>query len=107
MDSDLDIVYRNPEYHLSHGEVDFEVWEYITYGLSHIISDACAQTIAAWWHSPGSPLSTVLSTMGAVTKDMSISDFASEREYNQCEQREQQELKALEMYIKDRQRVKN
>jgi hypothetical protein len=105
MDSDLNIVYRNPEYHLSHGEVDYEVWEFRTYG--HTISDACAQTIASWWHSPGSPLSTVLSTMGAVTSDMEISHFAGQHEFDMSDEREQQELKALDMYIKSKQKGKN
>lgn len=104
MDSELSIVYRNPEYHLSQGEVDYEVWEYVTYG--NTISDACAQTIASWWHSPGSPLSTVLSTMGAVTADMDISHFAGQHEYDMADAKSQQELKALQMYIRAKQKVR-
>lgn len=101
----MDIVYRNPQFHLSTNEVAFEVWEWLQFG--NLISDECAQTIASWWHSPGYPLSTVLSTMGAVTADMSIRDFVSERDYNASLERDQQELDALEMYIKDRQKVRN
>jgi hypothetical protein len=105
MNSNLDIVYKNWEYHLSSAEVDFEVWEFGWHG--DVISDACAQTIASWWHSPGSPLSTVLSTRGAITSDMSIRDFASQLEYDNCAERERNELDALEMYIETRQKVKN
>ena len=105
MDDSLHIVYRNPEFHLSELEVEYEIWEYVLYG--HVISDACAQTIASWWHSPGSPNSTCLSTMGAVTDDMSIRDFASEREYDACDDQSRNELDALEKYITTRQKVKN
>lgn len=42
-----------------------------------VISDRMAQTIAAWWHSPASPYSTVLSTMGQVDRYMSLSDFGN------------------------------
>ena len=40
-----------------------------------VINDRAAQTIASWWHSPGHPYSTVLSTMGRVDRYMSLSDF--------------------------------
>jgi len=99
------IVYRNWEFHLSNDEVEFEVWEFFRFGT--MISDACAQTIASWWHSPGSPNSTTLSTMGAVTDDMGISDFASQSEYDNANRTNQQELDALKAYIADRQKVRN
>lgn len=99
------IVYRNWEFHLSDAEVEFEVWEFFRFG--NVISDACAQTIAAWWHSPGSPNSTVLSTMGGVTDDMAISDFASQSEYGSADRTQQQELDALKAYIADRQKTRN
>lgn len=101
----MDIVYRNPQFHLSGGEVDFEVWEWLQYG--HLISDECAQTIASWWHSPGYPLSTVLSTMGAVTSDMSIRDFATENEYNASDDHGREALDALAAYIAEKQKVRN
>lgn len=99
------IVYKNWEFHLSNDEVEFEVWEFFRFG--NVISDACAQTIAAWFHSPASPNSTVLSTMGGVTDDMDISDFASQKEYDSHNRTEQQELDALKAYILDRQKVRN
>ena len=101
----MEFVYKNPEWHLTHNEVEFEVWEFLIYG--NVISDACAQTIASWRHSPGSPLSTVLSTMGAVTADMTIRDFASVKEYEATTRERQQELDALAAYLKDRQKVRN
>jgi|SRR5213076_2082627 len=99
------VVYSNWEFHLSHDEVEFEVWEFHRFG--DVISDACAQTIASWWHSPASPNSTMLSTMGKVTDDMSISDFASQKEYDTANRTTQQELDALAKYIAFRQKVKN
>lgn len=101
----MGIVYRNWEFHLSTDEVEFEVWEFFRFG--NVISDACAQTIASWWHSPSSPNSTVLSTMGAVTDDMSLSDFASQKEYESADRTNQQELDALKAYIADRQKTRN
>lgn len=44
------------------------------------ISDQTAQTIAAMFHSPGN-LSTLLSTMGQVSDDMTIEDFCTQQEY--------------------------
>lgn len=101
----MNIVYRNPEFHISQGEVDYEVWESDNYG--HPISDACAQTIASWWHSPASPNSTALSTMGAVTDDMEIGDFVSPKEYQDATQEERDELDALAVYIAEKQKVRN
>jgi hypothetical protein len=99
------VVYRNPEFHLTPGEVDYEVWEYHTYG--HHISDACAQTIASWWHSPASPNSTRLSTMGVVMDDTSIYDFTSQGEYDEQLGDSREQLDALSAYIQDKQKVKN
>lgn len=99
------VVYSNWEFHLSHDEVEFEVWEFHRFG--DVISDACAQTIASWWHSPASPNSTMLSTMGKVTDDMCISDFAGQHEFDMADRASQQELLALKAYIATRQKVKN
>ena len=98
-------VYQNEEYHITSEEVEFEVWEFFRFG--NVISDACAQTIASWWHSPSSPNSTALSTMGAVTDDMTISDFASQKEYENADRTSQQELDALKAYIAARQKTRN
>lgn len=100
-----EIVYKNWEFHLTHAEVEYEVWEYFYFGS--VISDACAQTIASYWHSPGSPNSTALSTMGAVTDDMCLSDFASALEFANAKEGDKQELTALQAYILDRQKVRN
>ena len=102
---DINIVYRNPQFHLANDVVYFEIWEWRIYG--HIISDACAQTIASWWHSPGSPLSTVLSTMGAVTSDMSIRDFVTQDQFDLAELLDRDALKALDAYIVEKQKVRN
>ena len=101
----MNIVYRNWEFHLSTDEVEFEVWEFFRFG--EMISDACAQTIASWCHSPSSPNSTALSTMGAVTDDMSISDFVSDKEYGMTDVKGQHCLDALKAYISDRQKTRN
>jgi hypothetical protein len=98
------IVYQNRgQYHLSSHEVEFEVWESMAYG--HVISDACAQTIASWWHSPRSPNSTAPSTMGAVTDDMTLSDFATQHEYSSCTKQMADALDALVKYIETKQRT--
>ena len=99
------IVYRNHEYHLSEDEVMFEVHEFVR--NREIISDACAQTIASWWHSPASSNSTALSTMGAVTDDMCISDFAGQNEYDMADKETKQSLRAIDAYVKDRQKGHN
>lgn len=100
----MTVVYKNWEFHLSQDEVEFEVWEFFRFG--EMISDACAQTIASWWHSPGSPNSTMLSTMGAVTDDMDICNFASQKEYGLTDKWGQECLDALKAYIADRQKVR-
>lgn len=43
-----------------------------------IISDAAAQTIAAWWHSPTQPLTTGLSTKGDVDRHLTLDMFFDE-----------------------------
>lgn len=42
-----------------------------------IISDAVAQTIASWWHSPAHPYSTLLSTQGKVDRYATLADFGN------------------------------
>jgi len=64
-----------------------------------IITDECAQAIAAWWHSPGSPNSTALSTMGVVMCDTDLSDFATEKEYAEANGNDRMCLNALSQYI--------
>lgn len=87
---------------LSHPYVDeiaVEVQEFKSSGK--VISDASAQAIASWWHSPGSPNSTRLSTMGMVGIETSISDFCTESEYvsDYRLNSERDEVDALEAYI--------
>lgn len=66
-----------------------------------IISDAVAQTIAAWWHSPGEPYTTMLSTMGVVDRYTELSHFGTEA---QCTmERARMALRALGAYIVDKQ----
>lgn len=74
-----------------HAMLGHQEWNPITSGM--------AQTIAAWWHSPDSPNSTRLSTMGQVTSDMSIGDFEDPGAYP-VDSREHRELEALEHYIR-------
>lgn len=64
-----------------------------------IISDREAQTIAAQWHSPAEPLSTVLSTRGMVDMRMSRETFASDSEYNAASESDRKALDALAAYI--------
>lgn len=87
---------------LSHPYVDeiaVEVQEFKRSGK--VISDASAQAIASWWHSPSSPNSTRLSTMGMVGIETSISDFCTESEYvsDYRLNSERNEVDALEAYI--------
>jgi hypothetical protein len=97
----MNIVYQNKADHAFTYTVECEVDDFLKDGTT--ISDAVAQTIASWWHSPGSPLSTVLSTMGAVTDDMNIRDFANEQEYDNADFSQKLELDALNGYIEARQ----
>src|SRR6267142_3866162 len=100
-EAEMNIVYKNKVDHASTEWVAYDVDDFHMDGT--VISDASAQAIAAWWHSPGSPLSTVLSTMGAVTEDMHIHDFASPREYADSDFNDKLVLNALEAYIETKQ----
>lgn len=97
----MNIVYQGIWQESSTLQVEHEVDRFIQTG--EIISDAVAQTIASWWHSPSCPLSTVLSTTGAVTDDMNLRDFANAFEYDRADLSQRDELDALEAYIEDRQ----
>lgn len=66
-----------------------------------------AMSIAAWWHSPGKPNSTRLSTMGQVTCNMRMSDFASEDEYKAASYLDRRALEALDQFIQDAQNSGN
>ena len=78
-------------------EIAVEIQEFMSSGK--IISDACAQAIASWWHSAGSPNSTRLSTMGKVGIETTISDFCHESDYQVYSDEAISELRALEAYI--------
>lgn len=87
---------------LSHPYVDeiaVEVQEFKSSGK--IISDASAQAIASWWHSPAHPNSTRLSTMGIVGIETEITDFCTSAEYNSDYrlESERDEVDALHAYI--------
>lgn len=97
----MQIVYQNRVQHPNTDVVESQVHAWANGG--EIISDGAAQAIASWWHSPRSPNSTILSTMGAVTVDMCIEDFADYVEYLLHAFDEQTELDALEAYILDKQ----
>jgi len=77
------------------------------------ISDQEAQTIAAFWHSPDSPNSTLLSTQGKVSSDISILDFGNpalyrgyapkgheSEDHNRFMSEALMELEALDKYIR-------
>lgn len=68
------------------------------------ISDSVAQTIASWWHSPGRPNTTLLSSRGVVMSDTEIDDFADPEEYDNCEDFERKCLNALQHYIQTKKR---
>lgn len=78
-------------------EVVVEIQEFMSYGK--IISDGAAQAIASWWHSPGSPNSTRLSTMGRVGIETTLSDFCHESDHSVYPRYVLSELWALEAYI--------
>lgn len=63
------------------------------------ITDAVAQTIAAMWHSPGRPESTLLSTMGQVSDTMTMGDFATSSEYESADAMDKVCLDYLLTYI--------
>lgn len=67
-----------------------------------IISDAMAQTIASWWHSPRRMSTAALSTAGIVTSDADIDEFADPEEYDNCDDQDKQYLDALRDYIADK-----
>ena len=95
----MQIVYNGVSLtHLLSDEVDAQV--HVWNNTGELISDNAAQTIAAWWHSPGNE-SALLSTQGKVSASITIRDFASQEEY-ESEYRteiERLELDALEAYI--------
>lgn len=62
------------------------------------INDRAAQTIASYWHSPNSPYSTMLSTMGIVDRYTDITDFVNPADCTEYAR----ELDALDAYIKDK-----
>jgi hypothetical protein len=94
----MQIVYQNRTEHASPAVVDSQVSAWQDNGTT--ISDSVAQAIASYWHSPSSPNSTILSTMGAVTPDMSIEDFCSDSEYARIENIDNRwEVDALGDYI--------
>ena len=97
----MNIVYQGVWGATATYQVEAEVTNWLIHG--EIISDEVAQTIASWWHSPGYPQSTMLSTRGAVTDEMSICDFASGEEYDSVSLDDRHELDALEAYILDKQ----
>lgn len=87
--------------------------KYLAARTDVVIGDAMAQTIAAFWHTPGSPNSTLLSTQGKVSSDMSIEDFADISVYRDYTPKGHEhedhvrfmreslvELEALDQYIK-------
>ncbi len=84
------------------GHVDREIRE-LRDGARGIISDAVAQTIAAWWHSPARPLTTRLSTMGRVDMALTLDDFATEAARPQYDVPGQAALRALGAYIEHKQ----
>lgn len=92
---ELFIVHEAPiARHLS----DIAVLDMVATG--RIISDAAAQTIAAWWHSPAEPLSTVLSTMGKVDVRMTRETFCPDSEFAMLRMAEQDAANALAAYIR-------
>lgn len=95
--------------HLERGAAEAEVQEWQRTAAAYpnspsrhaIISDACAQSIAAWWHDSAWPYTTRLSTMGKVDRYLTIGDFT--RGAGPLALAEWPELQALEAYIKAKQ----
>lgn len=69
-----------------------------------MISPDIAMTIASWWHSPGSPNSTLLSTMGKVACDADMGDFATPAEYRSADNWNRWALDCLTVFIRNRQK---
>lgn len=66
------------------------------------ISDACAQTIAAWWHSGSNSYTMMLSSTGTVDLYTSLSDFGNPD--TDCETKfDAKALRALGAYIEAKQ----
>jgi len=78
-----------------------ECHEALTYG--EIISRDVAMVIASWWHSPASPNSTRLSTMGQVACDAELSDFATKKDFEKQNLWDKWALNCLAAFIKDAQ----
>jgi hypothetical protein len=100
------VVYENKTDHLTTDAVHSQVDMWFIYGADSEgpeISDAAAQTIASWYHSPANPNSTRLSTMGQVTDDMCLDDFVGAAEYLTGTFYDQMILDALESYIDSKQ----
>lgn len=75
------------------------VEEFSELGEYDIISDAAAQTIASWWHSPRRTWTAALSTAGIVSSETDIDDFADPEEYDNCEGWDKKFLDGLRVYI--------
>lgn len=86
--------------HLSESQVSLAVEAY--HGAGVIISDAVAQTIAAWWHSANGE-SAFLSTQGRITTTMTLDDFVSPLEYSAESVTNKRDLDALKAYIQHHQ----
>jgi len=93
--------------HLNSNELHFQLMQLNTRNsmLNGVeeITDAMAQTIASWYHSPSSPNSTLLSTMGKVSDDMDLRDFVSHAEYMSSGGFDRLCLNYLESYITSKQ----
>lgn len=95
---DMHVIYSAEFRHADSYYVEDWVKEFKLSGK--IIPDSVAQAIASYWHSPGSPQSTILSTMGKVTYEMTREDFATDAEYAALEYDcDRHELDALSAYL--------
>jgi hypothetical protein len=100
MSEEFHPIYKGLFGHADSYEVEDAVRDWVT--NKTLILDSVAQAIASYWHSPDSPQSTILSTQGVVTYEMTREDFASDAEYAALEfDCDKQELDALEAYIAD------
>lgn len=96
---ELFIVHSAPVNHLYTQDAMYEIRNLRP---GQVISDSAAQTIAAWWHAPSKPLTTVLSTRGQVDIRMNRETFASDDNYLTAENDDRRALDALAAYITDK-----
>lgn len=99
--SEFHTLYKGYFGHADSERVSRHVMKYKRDGV--IIPNDVAQAIASYWHSPASPNSTRLSTMGEIGIETEITDFCTDYEYsNLGMEGDVYEIDALGAYIESK-----